>query len=1384
MLSKRFIKRTFIVILLINLIEISKSSIEIVLTFNDFNALSDNHLYCDDEIKYFGTSNLNVYEINESNEKININSKLQLLTNFYNCKNIIFFKNNSINHKILIEMLNYPANISKFFEDSTAISIDIKKGFFNNYTDFSYMFYNCTKLSSVDLSNFSFNEAKYLNSLFSNCVNLKSVVFPNQTNYLNGRINCSSMFSECLSLTSIDLTSLYFTGEFILNNMFFNCSKIESIKLNGNLYHGEPYPINDANSSPWVSIKVRYPVGVKDIFKNCFSLKNIDLFFLNISYDNTDDLFNLTNLDGCLFNKYDSKIKKCSKYMGFHHCGSCKNENTELFCEKEIQGKNYTFYYLSEELDLTYNERKCFWSDNYNDFNEYKFIRNPENEVSYYQLFCKDICEICSKDNLGCIKCKNNLYPIDTEYNDFVNNKTDSFICYEKEKFNNYFLELGSLQLKKCNKNFNEYPAGTNICSLCNYSEGYYKIENQEYNCESPLCNDRCKKCDFQSQSELDHQCTLCKDNYYSFKTDYFNYLTKRTTGFNCYSLSEVKEKNINYYLNSEGLFEKCDISCYECENSNNKCKKCNVNYYEIFEHKNGTCFKNPLEKYGLAESDGKIYFKKCYHLCKYCIQITDSFLFQQCTECDEIDYTLDLFSYQKSLCIPKDKSNFFFIQNQTKWYIDNFKGIESLTLINKKTSIDYELLLNDIKYSKITYTILNSAENCPPDKPYIIYSIRQCVSSCNSSNLLEHGLFMTKKLYAYNNICYDECPYGSLKDDKENICKESNQHVIVNNNITKESFLENYQINIIIYLTQYANNTVGITRINDFSNYFYGQTLNNSLKLELEMPIFDFTECIKRLKNYYRLGDETNVFIGIKEYDTQKDEKGQYNLYSSPINLTTYQFFINNGTILNHSICSDIQINVEKKVDTLKIDYNLLKELEEKYNIKLYENGTELNDYCTPLIIDNRDLTLYERQMLVKKNIKPCDDNCIYQSFNYLTNYSSCVCPIILNDYDEMAKEKIMEKIRDNVEEIDNLLKLMENGNLKYFKCLLRSFKYYNRKKHNFLIYFSLASLIIGIIFMIKYFIYDHKKILDEYAKIETQKKKEKEQNEIEEIHSNNENITISNNDNINRETNLSESTNSSSSNRDNIDDRDDPDYSQMDYNYAIEKDNRGFCEIHISYFRKKSFFDIEVESRKYPSFLSNIISIIICISFHTYFFISAVLYSDYYVSKRYLYKGEIARLGLIAYIFINELDRIFLTLSLSFVVIKIIRWILYEKSIEYLDKLKTEDFTLERVIFIKKFYNGKCYVFHAILLLSHCLYSYFILIFGNINSNSQLDLIFSLIISVFFYFVFCHLYAFLITILRVISLECKCDILYKFSVYLVYIQNLLKIDLNLNFL
>ena len=60
----------------------------------------------------------------------------------------------------------------------------------------------------------------------------------------------------------------------------------------------------------------------------------------------------------------------------------------------------------------------------------------------------------------------------------------------------------------------------------------------------------------------------------------------------------------------------------------------CNINYYNIYGYKNGTCFSNPLPKYGLIISDNEIYFEKCFKFCKFCSQVTISFLYQQCQEC------------------------------------------------------------------------------------------------------------------------------------------------------------------------------------------------------------------------------------------------------------------------------------------------------------------------------------------------------------------------------------------------------------------------------------------------------------------------------------------------------------------------------------------------------------------------------------------------------------------------------------------------------------------------------------------------------------------------------------------------------------------------------
>ena len=425
-----------------------------------------------------------------------------------------------------------------------------------------------------------------------------------------------------------------------------------------------------------------------------------------------------------------------------------------------------------------------------------------------------------------------------------------------------------------------------------------------------------------QSRSEIDHQCLFCNQYFYPYKIDYENYEKKLLTGFNCFTYSEVKSKYLNYYLNSNNQFEKCDISCKDCEKEN-ICIECNDNYYYIYGHENGTCFHYPLAHYGLVNTYYQSYFKPCFSLCKYCNFITISLLYQQCSKCDEIDYTLDLFSLNQSLCIPKDKSNSYFIKEKTKWYI-NFTDISDLEIMNKDLVIDYEKLLNIEKYN-ITNMQFITVEKCPDERPFIIYSIRQCVSSCNSSNLIEKGIFMTKQLYLYNNICYDKCPYGSIEDNINYICIEINQYTSISSSLTAKSFKNKTNNYILTYLNEYANNSVDIMRAHDFSNFFYNHNTNYSFKLQLQLPIFDFKECIEKIKIHFNLFNN-NIFYEIIEYNDQTNKNGKINKNSNLINYTEFQFFLENGTILNYSICQGINITTQKRVEVNRIHINTLK--------------------------------------------------------------------------------------------------------------------------------------------------------------------------------------------------------------------------------------------------------------------------------------------------------------------------------------------------------------------------------------------------------------------------------------------------------------------------
>ena len=167
-----------------------------------------------------------------------------------------------------------------------------------------------------------------------------------------------------------------------------------------------------------------------------------------------------------------------------------------------------------------------------------------------------------------------------------------------------------------------------------------------------------------------------------------------------------------------------------------------------------------------------------------------------QCRECDEINFTLSNYSYEKSYCIPKDNSSSYYLSEQLKWYVTDYNNSEHYKIF------DFEIF-NDKKYENNDFIL---TFKCPEEKPYIIYSIRQCVSKCsNHEDLIEYGLFFNKPLYIYGNICYDKCPYGSIPDNSTMSCIEKNRYTY-EDLIIKQEFDDFYQENVDFYFRQYVN--------------------------------------------------------------------------------------------------------------------------------------------------------------------------------------------------------------------------------------------------------------------------------------------------------------------------------------------------------------------------------------------------------------------------------------------------------------------------------------------------------------------------------------------------------------------------------------------------
>ncbi len=150
-----------------------------------------------------------------------------------------------------------PTSTRQWFYNMANLSEITNIGYLNtsNVTDMSSMFYNCQSLTSINLSQFNTAKVTDMNHMFSGCSNLVSA---NLSSFDTSNVtDMGSMFQYCQSLKSINLSQINTASVTDMSYMFSGCSKLASIdlsKFNMSKVTSSSYMLDGCTSLKSVSI--------------------------------------------------------------------------------------------------------------------------------------------------------------------------------------------------------------------------------------------------------------------------------------------------------------------------------------------------------------------------------------------------------------------------------------------------------------------------------------------------------------------------------------------------------------------------------------------------------------------------------------------------------------------------------------------------------------------------------------------------------------------------------------------------------------------------------------------------------------------------------------------------------------------------------------------------------------------------------------------------------------------------------------------------------------------------------------------------------------------------------------------------------------------------
>ena len=185
---------------------------------------------------------------------------------------------------------------------------------YNDLTDMSWIFNECSSLKEINLSSFNTNKVTNMSYMFNKCSSLKKL---NLSSFNTNQVtNMKSMFCNCRSLIDINL-SIFNTSQVTdMSFMFFNCSSLKELNL-----------------SSFNTAQVKY---MSYMFSHCSSLNQ-----LNIGSFNTNQVIDMSSM--------------------FSHCSSLKELNLLAFNTAQVTDMSCIFHNCSslKELNLSsFNTKK------------------------------------------------------------------------------------------------------------------------------------------------------------------------------------------------------------------------------------------------------------------------------------------------------------------------------------------------------------------------------------------------------------------------------------------------------------------------------------------------------------------------------------------------------------------------------------------------------------------------------------------------------------------------------------------------------------------------------------------------------------------------------------------------------------------------------------------------------------------------------------------------------------------------------------------------------------------------------------------------------------------------------------------------------------------